>query len=119
MSQFGYLVWLRYGSKRWFLANATSVGSQSTYLLGICLTTGAVDGNQVTILLHGFYGTQDGDYTTLSNTGEPLYMDTNAGQVTYIAPGTSGNVVRIIGHTYNDSDPWVIRFNPDNFWLVI
>jgi hypothetical protein len=56
---------------------------------------------------------------TLQNQGEPLYVDTNAGQVSYIAPGSTGNAIRIIGHTYNISDPWIVRFNPDNFWVEI
>ena len=119
-SDFGMLVYYRYTTRRWIKADATAVGATSTSLLGICLTTNSVEGEAITVLLHGFYGTQDGEWTTsLTNEGEPLYIDTTAGYVTSTAPGSSGNVVRIIGHTYTVSDPWVVRFNPDNFWLVI
>ena len=117
-SVFGQLIFLRYGSAQWQLSNASVLGSATT-LLGICLTSNAGQGDDIAVLLHGFYGTTNGDYMVLNNQGEPLYIDTTTATVSYIAPSTTGDVVRIIGHTYDNGDPWVVRFNPDNFWLVI
>jgi hypothetical protein len=45
--------------------------------------------------------------------------EVTAGNVSYVAPSTTGNVVRIIGHTYDNGDPWVVRFNPDNIWIEL
>ena len=91
----------------------------STTLLGINLTDSASTNSDITVLLRGFYGTSN-SYVDLANAGEPLYIsDVTSGYVTYTAPSTPTYVVRLIGHTYNPSDPWVIRFNPDNNWIVL
>jgi hypothetical protein len=119
-SDFGELLYFRAGTNGWYRANATFANLLSISLLGICLKSGASSGDTIAVLLHGFYGTYNGDYTTLNNQGEPLYIsEVTSGEVTNVAPSTTGNVVRIIGHTYNPSDPWVVRFNPDNFWVEL
>ena len=117
---FGDLIMFRNSGNVWVKTNATSTSYNNLGLLGICLTDSANSGDTITVLLQGFYGTVSGHATNLSNPSEPLYIsEASNATVTYIAPSTSGNVVRIIGHTYWPSDPWVVRFNPDNFWVVI
>jgi hypothetical protein len=76
---------------------------------------------EVPILLHGFFASSN-YYTNNNRYGPPIYLDTTAGSATTTVPATSGNVVRILGHVYNYSNgasATVIRFNPDNFWLVV
>ena len=72
-------------------------------------------------LIQGFFSNSS-YYTTNNRYGPPIYLSTTAGSATTTPPATSGNVVRIIGHVdnyNNNSNVTVIRFNPDNFWLVV
>ena len=49
-------------------------------------------------------------------------MATTAGSITKTAPTTAGNIVRLIGHTFWDSNSQgmiVIHFNPDRSWIEL
>jgi hypothetical protein len=78
----------------------------------------------LSILTRGYVETT---YASVSATGEPLYMTTSpvlVGRVTYVAPSTAGNIVRLIGNTFWDSSLQtntknIIYFNPDNTWIEL
>ena len=106
----------RYGN--WVLADATVVGADSTHMLGICVRH-QVSGSATSILINGFIETT---YATVGESGEPLYMDTTPGSMTNAAPSTAGNIVRLIGNTFWDSNTNVkiiIHFNPESSWIEL
>jgi hypothetical protein len=114
----------REASGRWLKASGEAVGEASINMLGIALndTTGPVE--PLSILTRGYVETT---YASVSATGEPLYMTTSpvlVGRVTYVAPSTAGNIVRLIGNTFWDSSLQtntknIIYFNPDNTWIEL
>jgi hypothetical protein len=118
----GQLVVLN-SSNQWVAADADSA-STSVGLLGICLYS-STSGNSTSILLNGVYSTDTyHDQVSIPATiGDPLYISTNAGYVTQVAPSGIGDVVRLIGHNLYSvsgrSNIAVIRFNPDNSWIEI
>ena len=115
---FGQLCY-RTNAETWALADATTANAAAAYnMLGICVKASTAT-NPTSILINGFV---IGGYATVTNSGEPLYMSTTAGSVTNTAPTTVGNAVRIIGHTFWDSNTntrTVIRFNPENSWIEL
>jgi hypothetical protein len=118
----GQLVVLN-SSNQWVAADADSA-STSVGLLGICLYS-STSGNSTSILLNGVYSTDTyHDQVSIPATiGDPLYISTNVGYVTQVAPSGAGDVVRLIGHNLYSvsgrSNIAVIRFNPDNSWIEI
>ena len=49
-------------------------------------------------------------------------MTTTPGSMSKSVPSASGNIVRIIGHTFWDSNTntkIIIRFNPENSWIEL
>ena len=114
----------REASGRWLKASGLAAGEASINMLGIALndTTGPVE--PLSILTRGYVETT---YASVLATGEPLYMTTSpgtVGRVTYIAPSTAGNIVRLIGNTFWDSSLQtntknIIYFNPDNTWIEL
>ena len=115
---FGQLCY-RTNTETWALADASVFGAASTYMLGICVKS-STSTNPTSILINGFVETAT--YAAILKTGEPLYMTTTAGSMSKSAPTASGNIVRIIGHTFWDSNTnskIIIRFNPENSWIEL
>jgi hypothetical protein len=57
-----------------------------------------------------------------SKIGDPIYISTTSGKMTYTAPSTTGEVVRIIGYlvrTANAEGSSIIYFKPDNTYIEI
>jgi hypothetical protein len=100
---------------QWRPADADSL-AESIQLLGICLLT-ATSSGPTFMLLKGFIRT---NYSLGSAPGEPLYIEPGTGLgngwVNPNPPSSVGQIVRIIGHTYNGT---TIRFNPDNIWVQL
>jgi hypothetical protein len=116
----GQIVFLRPSAPLWDLATASSSGAAATNLVGIACAYGNY-GDTITILLRGFFASNSW-YSMNYNYGVPMYLSTSSGQATTTVPSSSGNVVRILGHVdeYSNGNGCVVmRFNPDNFWLVI
>jgi hypothetical protein len=93
---------------------------ESTSLLGICLLS-ATFGNPTFMLLKGFVQTA---YSLGATAGEPLYIEpvsgTGLGYINFVAPTAPGQIVRIVGHTYDSTGgSRKIRFNPDNIWVQL
>ena len=106
----------RYGN--WVLADATVVSEESTHMLGICVRH-QVSGSATSILINGFIETT---HATTTKSGEPLYMDTTPGSMTYDPPTSVGNAVRLIGNTFwvsNTNAKIIIHFNPENSWIEL
>ena len=110
---FGQLCY-RTNAETWALADATTANAAAAYnMLGICVKSSTAT-NPTSILINGFV---IAGYATVTNSGEPLYMSGTAGSITNTAPTTVGNAVRIIGHTFWDSNTngrVVIHFNPES-----
>jgi hypothetical protein len=87
-------------------------------MLGICVRH-SVSGSATSILINGFVETL---YATIGKSGEPLYMDTTSGSINATPPTSVGNVVRLIGNTFWDSNTnakIIIHFNPDRSWIEL
>ena len=115
---FGQLCY-RTNAETWALADATAIASSATHMLGICVKSSTAT-NPTSILINGFVETTN--YATILKSGEPLYMATTAGSITKTAPTTAGNIVRLIGNTFWDSNSQemiVIHFNPDRSWIEL
>ena len=116
---FGQLCY-RTQNETWELADATAANSAAAFnMLGICVKS-STSTNPTSILINGFVETAT--YATIVKSGEPLYMATTAGSMTKTAPTTVGNAVRLIGHTFWDSNTnskIIIRFNPENSWIEL
>jgi len=115
---FGQLCY-RTQNETWALADATTNASAAIHMLGICVKSSTAT-NPTSILINGFVETST--YATIVKSGEPLYMATTAGSMTKTAPTTAGNIVRLIGHTFWDSNSQgmiVIRFNPESSWIEL
>ena len=115
---FGQLCY-RTNAETWALADATAIASSAIHMLGICVKSSTAT-NATSILINGFVETTN--YATILKSGEPLYMATTAGSMTKTAPTTAGNIVRLIGHTFWDSNTnakIIIRFNPENSWIEL
>jgi hypothetical protein len=117
--QAGQILFLRQSALAWDLADATTTG-KSISMLGIACSNGSA-GSTITILLNGFFASIS-YFSATTMYGVPMYLHTTGGQGNTTAPSSTGNVVRVIGHVYdwgNTNSCVVLRFNPDNFWLVI
>jgi hypothetical protein len=101
-------------SGNWENADADTVAG-STGLLGISLSTTGAAG----VLVRGNARfTANGNYTSMSTVGAPLYVSTTAGGFSQTAPSTSGDIVRIIGYvTSTASDK--MYFCPDTTWVEL
>jgi len=108
----------------WYRASCDAAGT-SPGLLGIALDSAAVSA-QFAVLLEGivlvFAHLENGTATP----GSPLYIANQAsgvlGWVTQVAPSSSGEIVRVIGHNLIDFGGGAgvaIRFQPDNTWIQI
>jgi hypothetical protein len=118
----GELVYLRSSDSKWYLANSAAAAT-SINLLGIALDDAAID-DTFAVLLDGIIITTQHTQNGTAASGAPLYIETsntgNAGEVTEIAPGTTGEVVRLVGHNIFDTSAGVvIRFQPDNTWIEL
>jgi hypothetical protein len=107
---------------KWSKALGNTIGDPAKSMLGICLyTVGAAD-TATSILTRGYIETT---YTDGGSGGTPLFMEAStAGSITYIAPSSAGNVVRIIGNVFwnaaNQSNSvTIVYFNPDNTWIEL
>ena len=115
---FGQLCY-RTNVETWALADASVFAAASTYMLGICVKSSTAS-NPTSILINGFVETAA--YAAILKTGEPLYMAITPGSMSKSAPTSSGNIVRLIGHTFWDSNTntkIIIRFNPENSWIEL
>ena len=97
----------------WSYADADAV-STSTNLLGIAIGSGAP--GVVGMLLRGMVTVS---VAPGEGAGIPLYISTNAGQITRVAPSGAGDVVRIVGYNVATGTDKRIWFNPDNTWIEI
>lgn len=116
---FGQLCY-RTQNETWELADATTATSAAAFsMLGICVKSSTL-ANPTSILINGFVETAT--YAAIVKSGEPLYMSTTPGSMSKTAPTTVGNAVRIIGHTFWDSNTnskIIIRFNPESSWIEL
>ena len=119
---FGQLCY-RSDNGHWLLANASDANTESTSMLGICVAS-TLAGDDAKILTSGYVSEEDGGYLQYGNIGTPVFMDTYYGQMTYLAPSSAGNVVRLIGYTfwnfdYHPNSINILYFNPYNTWIEL
>jgi hypothetical protein len=95
----------------WLQTDATTA-TTSTNMLGLALGTSPSAG----ILIRGYAFNSNWGFTI----GVPLYLRAVPGSITDVAPGATGNVVRIVGYATGDVGSGnKIYFNPDNTWVEI
>jgi hypothetical protein len=101
----------------WTLTSAaTPLGEKR--LIGLAVGTSSLtDG----ILINGFMRLNSGSYNGTATVGNPLYLSTTTGQLTFTKPTTSGYVVRVVGYCLvkDGSNNILINFNPDKTWVVL
>jgi len=101
----------------WTLTSAvTPLGEKR--LIGLAVGTSSLtDG----ILINGFMRLNSGSYNGTATVGNPLYLSTTTGQLTFTKPTTSGYVVRVVGYCLvkDGSNNILINFNPDKSWVVL
>jgi hypothetical protein len=95
----------------WLQTDATTA-TTSTNMLGLALGASPSAG----ILIRGYAFNSNWGFTI----GVPLYLRTVPGSIINVAPGATGNVVRIVGYATGDLGSGnKIYFNPDNSWVEI
>ena len=99
----------------WAAADNTAE-STSIAMLGV-LTNKLTGGNYQTVLLNGIIRLNVNPSGVTTN-NEPLYVGTGSA-ITATIPTASGSVSRLVGHAFNSTDPYMIRFNPSNDWIEI
>jgi hypothetical protein len=106
---------------KWSIVGATT--SRATKLLGICLRDASTADDLTNILLNGIYCTPYHEQQGSSSIGVPLYLSAvTDGSVDQTPPSGTGEYVRLIGHNICEIGGQtleVVRFNPDNTWIVI
>lgn len=108
---FGDLCYLAVADSRWELtdadAQATAFGK-----LGICVLAAAGDGSATKMLLYGKVRA-DTAFPTLT-VGAPVFVSTDAGDITNTAPSGAADIMRVIGYG-NTGDELHFCPSPDYF----
>ncbi len=110
--QVGMLVYLSTGGI-WTPADADAEGSTNP-LLGITLTA---DGDDVRVLIRGFYNVVADYLQGTFRVGQPCYVSEATGSVDFTIPSADGDFVRIVGYATTTAN--VIYFNPSNDYIEI
>ena len=118
---FGQLVY-RDANGMWGLASASTVGLNSTNMLGICLV--AANASEPTKIMCQGYVQVSSSYANSDTVGQPMFMDTTSGSISSTQPSAAGNVVRIVGYSLwtqatQGNGYFVLYFSPDNTWLEL
>jgi hypothetical protein len=116
------LAYLDPSSSTWYPVDDSAVGS--TYLLGIYLGSNIflLEGH---ITVHDVDTGGNGPGIQSPGNGLPIYIrdSTTIGDMSTTLPTTTGNYVRIMGHTYYTSagtgDNFVMKFRPSNDWIQL
>ncbi len=116
------LYFLSGSANSWQTASAVHTTSSGPVLLALAAGTGpGTDG----MLLRGFARIPAAllPGNSAANLGAPVYVSTGSGELTFTAPSTSGDVVRIVGYSVSTPFPpfvdTIIYFNPDATWVDI
>lgn len=123
ISTAGTLLFLN-SNGEWGIADA-DVAAKSVTLLGIALNSTSGVGETVDVLIDGIIALKSNhDQISIpASPGAPLYVSTNAGNVTEVAPSGTGDIVRLVGHNiWSATIPQntaIIRFQPDNTWIEL
>jgi hypothetical protein len=123
ISTVGTLLFLN-SNGEWGIADA-DIAAKSVTLLGIALNSTSGVGETVDVLIDGIIALKSNhDQISIpASPGAPLYVSTNAGNVTEVAPSGTGDIVRLVGHNvWSATSPQntaIIRFQPDNTWIEL
>ena len=123
ISTVGTLLFLN-SNGEWGIADA-DIAAKSVTLLGIALNSTSGVGETVDVLIDGIIALKSNhDQISIpASPGAPLYVSTNSGSVTEVAPAVSGDIVRLVGHNvWSATSPQntaIIRFQPDNTWIEL
>ena len=104
-------VYFLHTNSTWTLVNATNDTTGADKLLAVALGTNSdIDG----MLLKGFVRINAQGTVAV---GDPIYMNTSDGNTTFVAPSTSGNIVRILGYCLTGGEQ--MYFNPDSTFVEV
>ena len=108
------------GTSGWVLTQNSA--ATSTTLLGIAIKGGASSNYFMT---EGLFSIISTDVAGTYKDGGPLYLDaSNNGQMTFTAPTTTGDFVRLVGHAVDEltvgrSTYYQIYFRPSHDWIEL
>ena len=108
------------GSPRWSKVDADDSSAGSKELLAIALGTNS---NTNGMLIRGYIVLASGEYGGTAITGSPLYIGAPGGSadgyLSFNAPSTSGNIVRIAGYCIQKDSSLniLVYFNPSTEWI--
>jgi hypothetical protein len=114
------IYYLRDGGS-WALADADSVSTGGTQLLGIGM---GEDPQAVGVFMEGFFRVASTEILNTPGSGAvdglPLYVSTTDGHFDFTAPSGSGDYVRIVGYAIDDdSDDVLVYFDPSKDHIVL
>ena len=109
----GLIYYLSPSTDEWVLTNADTPADSNGFL-AVALGSAASDGMLLRGMVHVDVNSNLG-----TDTGVHLYLSTQTdGGLKTQPPGSSGNIVRVVGYTINASEHQ-IYFNPDNTFIEI
>jgi hypothetical protein len=110
---------------RWANADADGVGTANKFL-GVILQGSTANDQERSFVVDGLVTVptnliQNKPATETNALGIPLYLSPTAGNFDVVAPTSSGQIVRIVGHVVAVSQGqwWTILFRPDGTWIEI
>jgi hypothetical protein len=110
---------------RWAKADADAVVT-SNRIIGVCARQTTNNDDLVEFVIDGLVSVDVNKINNKSGTitddlGKPVYISPNTGQYSMTAPGTTGQVVRIVGHVVAVSGGqfYTIMFRPDATWIEL
>ena len=108
-------------SGAWTAADADASATAGPVMLALALGTNSGTHG---MLVRGFARISSSllASTATAKQGDPVYVGTTAGALTFTAPSASGDIVRIVGYLVtpcNSAEDSIIYFNPDRTYLEI
>ena len=108
------------GTAAWATASAATTASSGPAFLALAIGTDPATDGMLTRGYARISGSLLADPDD-ANSGAPVFVNTGSGDLTFIAPSTSGDVVRIVGYLITNiaSSDSIIYYNPDSTYVEV
>jgi hypothetical protein len=99
--------------------------ANATGLLAVCLSASTGNDQVRPFALDGYVSVNstfidNKSGTNTDDNGKPVYVSPTSGYFDMVAPSSSGQVVRIVGHVVTtNAGFYTIYFRPDNTWIEL
>jgi hypothetical protein len=110
----GDLIYLDVTATEWLLTDADASATAGPVVVGICILA-ANDGQATNILLNGTV--RSAAFPASIALGAPVYIGTDAGDITATQPSGADDVIRVMGWTVT-AEPNTIYFNPSSDYIT-